>query len=156
MNAQEWFLLFALAGLILFVAEVFLPGGVAGVAAAVCLFAAAVAAFPAFGFKGGLVACMLVLGGAMAFFALWVRILPRTKMGGQIILSTAVPEETNPLQSLIGKTGTAETRLSPAGVARVEGQRLDVVSDGAFLESGTPVRVVRVRGNHITVSRVEA
>ena len=56
----------------------------------------------------------------------------------------------------IGKTGTAHTPLRPAGIAELDGVRLSVVSTGDFIESGAPVRVIRVEGKRIVVGRIES
>jgi len=57
---------------------------------------------------------------------------------------------------LQGKTGQAVTHLAPAGKARLDGQFLDVISDGRFIEKGTRVRVVEVAGNRILVTQDQA
>lgn len=64
--------------------------------------------------------------------------------------------ETNDLCYFIGKTGTAHTPLRPAGIAELDGVRLSVVSTGDFIESGAPVRVIRVEGKRIVVGRIES
>jgi len=43
--------------------------------------------------------------------------------------------------------------LRPAGIAEIEHQRLDAVSDGEFVDSGPPIVVTRVDGNRIVVRR---
>ena len=43
--------------------------------------------------------------------------------------------------------------LRPAGFALIDGERVDVVSDGEPIEAGTAVEVVRVDGNRIVVRR---
>ena len=60
--------------------------------------------------------------------------------------------ETNDLNYFIGKTGAAHTPLRPAGIADLDGVRLNVVTEGDYIERGTPVRVVRVTGNRIEVA----
>jgi membrane-bound serine protease (ClpP class) len=54
---------------------------------------------------------------------------------------------------LLGRSGTTLTPLRPAGIADVDGQRIDVVSDGEFIDSGVPITVSRVDGNRIVVRR---
>ena len=44
--------------------------------------------------------------------------------------------------------------LRPAGIAEIEGERVDVVSDGEFIEAGDSIAVVRVDGNRIVVRRL--
>ena len=57
--------------------------------------------------------------------------------------------------SLLGKSGVASTFLRPAGVALIDGQRADVLTQGEFIQEGTPVRVTRVEGSRIFVEPIE-
>jgi membrane-bound serine protease (ClpP class) len=41
--------------------------------------------------------------------------------------------------------------LRPAGVADIDGSRVDVVSDGEFIETGAAIEVTRVDGNRVVV-----
>ncbi len=50
-------------------------------------------------------------------------------------------------------TGHTLTTLRPAGAALMNGVRLDVVSDGDFIEANTPVRVCKITGNQVIVCR---
>jgi membrane-bound serine protease (ClpP class) len=43
--------------------------------------------------------------------------------------------------------------LRPAGIAQFDDARVDVVSDGGFIEAGTLIDVIRVDGNRIVVRR---
>ena len=155
MTPFEWFVLFTVSGLVLFVLEVFLPGWVAGTAAAVSLTAAAVTAFPAFGFKGGMLACIFLMAGALAFVAFWARLLPGTRVGKTIILSDK-PAQDPALAAyarLDGRLGKALTRLAPGGIVEIDGRRVDVVSEGVWIDAGEPVTVVRVAGRQVTVRK---
>ena len=53
----------------------------------------------------------------------------------------------------LGKCGTAASPLRPAGLAYIDGERVDVVSDGEFIDAGAPLEVIRVDGNRIVVRR---
>jgi membrane-bound serine protease (ClpP class) len=55
--------------------------------------------------------------------------------------------------ALLGHSGTALTVLRPAGTAKIEGRRVDVIAEGNFIEAGAPITVVRVEGNRVTVRR---
>jgi membrane-bound serine protease (ClpP class) len=50
-----------------------------------------------------------------------------------------------------GDRGVASTVLRPSGKATLGDFFVDVVSDGAFIEPGTPIEVIRVTGNRIVV-----
>jgi membrane-bound serine protease (ClpP class) len=54
---------------------------------------------------------------------------------------------------LPGRSGVALSPLRPAGIAEVDGVRVDVVSDGDFIDAGTPIEVTRVQGNRVIVQR---
>jgi membrane-bound serine protease (ClpP class) len=54
-------------------------------------------------------------------------------------------------RGLLGRSGTALSFLRPAGLAAFGDTRVDVLSEGDFVPSGTPVRVTRVEGSRIFV-----
>ncbi len=62
----------------------------------------------------------------------------------------ASPED---LKEFLGKEGRSLTRLRPSGIALIEGARLDVVTEGIFLDKDTPVKVVTIEGNRIVVEK---
>lgn len=64
-------------------------------------------------------------------------------------------KETNDLNYFIGKVGKAHTPLRPAGIAEFDGVRLSVISEGDFIERDVPVRVEKVSGNRIVVTRIK-
>ena len=47
---------------------------------------------------------------------------------------------------LLGKTGTAQTRLAPSGKAIIDHQLYNVITDGRMIDKGTEI-VVRNVGN---------
>ena len=63
--------------------------------------------------------------------------------------------ETNDLSYFIGRSGTTRSPLRPAGIADFDGVRLNVVSEGDFIEQGAHVRVDRVEGKRIVVSQLK-
>jgi len=54
----------------------------------------------------------------------------------------------------IGAQGVSATALRPSGKAVFGDQYLDVVSDGAYIDHGTPVEVIRVAGNRVIVRAI--
>jgi len=54
----------------------------------------------------------------------------------------------------VGDRGQTASPLRPAGRIRIRELYLDVVSDGTFVDSGTWVQVIDVRGNRIVVRQV--
>ena len=96
---------------------------------------------------------LVALGGALVL----LRFLPRLPGGRNLVLTTelsagtgfASPPATD--HAWLGKRGETATPLRPAGFAHIEGERVDVVSDGDFIAAGEPIEVVRVDGNRIVV-----
>ena len=56
---------------------------------------------------------------------------------------------------LAGAKGRVIAGLRPSGRAEIEGQAVDVVSQGAWIERGSLVRVVEVHGNRVVVEALE-
>ena len=52
---------------------------------------------------------------------------------------------------LLNGVGVALTHLRPSGTAKINGQRVDVVTETGFIERGTPVKVVAIEGVRIVV-----
>jgi membrane-bound serine protease (ClpP class) len=106
----------------------------------------------------GQVAASLLL--ALVASLVLLRFLPRLPFGRRLVLETelrghegfASAPETD--RAWLGKHGTAASTLRPAGIADIEGERVDVVSDGEFIDAGEPLTVVRVDGNRIVVRRL--
>ena len=88
-----------------------------------------------------------------------MRFLPSLPFGRRLILGSEVAAERGYAsppaadRQWLGRTGTALSPLRPSGVADLDGHRVDVVSDGAFIEAGAAVEVIRVEGNRVVVRR---
>jgi membrane-bound serine protease (ClpP class) len=97
---------------------------------------------------------------AIAASLVMLRFLPRLPFGRRLVLSTELEAREGfasaPEADLmwLGKCGTAASTLRPAGIATFEGERVDVVSDGEFIETGEPITVVKVDGNRIVVRQL--
>ena len=55
------------------------------------------------------------------------------------------------MQVLVGRTGVTTSVLRPAGIGDFDGVRLNVVTEGGFIEKGEPIEIVRVDGSKIVV-----
>ncbi|HUF81191.1 MAG TPA: NfeD family protein [Burkholderiales bacterium] len=159
-------LLLALAGVVLLIVELLvIPGfGVAGILGILALLAALVMSVTGSGATteffmlaaGRILAALLA-----ALFAsfLLLRFMPRTPFGRRLILDTGLGaghvSGSAPDSDLrwLGKRGRTTSPLRPAGIAEIEGERVDVVSEGDLIDSETPIEVIRVDGNRIVVRR---
>lgn len=53
----------------------------------------------------------------------------------------------------LGATATAECDLRPSGKAKWQDQLLDVITEGDYIEAGSPIEILRIEGNRIIVRR---
>ncbi len=60
----------------------------------------------------------------------------------------------DPKGSLVGLKGKAVTPLRPSGVAMIGDRRVDVITQGEFIDAGIEVKVLAVEGNKLIVSKV--
>lgn len=99
---------------------------------------------------------------ALIASVLLLRFVPRLPFGRQLILHTGLAADTGYASAperdrqWLGKRGTALSPLRPAGIATIDGERVDVVSQGEWIDAGTPIDVVNVDGNRIVVRRARA
>lgn len=153
----SWIIALFLGGMLLLLAELFLPGLVCGVLGTIMLVASmvlSVKTLPDYAVVIIVGESTLALG--LLLFGLWF--VPRfgarwgfahTKNMDPAAGYVNMPEH----PELVGQTGQAVTLLRPAGMADIGPERLDVVTEGEFIEPGTAVRVVAVEGNRIVVER---
>jgi len=149
----------ALVGLlgILFELHVFPGHGVAGTLGALALIAAV---FMAFGFAFIFVAVQavafaVVLTAIFLFFS--SRMVPESAFFRRIAFVGAQGPEyvaSSDFRALKGRSGVATSYLRPAGVASIDGRRVDVLTEGDFVPAGSPIRVNRVEGARIFVSPI--
>jgi membrane-bound serine protease (ClpP class) len=139
-------------GMLLLVAEVaIIPGfGMAGVSAALLILGGAGYAWHEFGPAWGM-GSLLISGAVAGGILLWV---PRTKAGRALVLKDTLGKPEENFEALVGVEGVAVTPLRPAGMAELAGRRVDVVTDGVFVEKGRAVRVVAVEGARVVVAQI--
>jgi len=138
-------------GTLLVLLETVLPGMIAGIVGFASLVAGVVVAYRNFGpVVGGRVLFGVVVG-LLAAGALWIRFFPNSRWGRMFVTRQAVGSLGVERPELVNQTGTTLTILRPSGTASINGQRVDVVSEGVHVECGTPVRVVAVEGLRVVV-----
>lgn len=142
-------------GMIALAVEAFvLPGfGVAGILGVLFIAGSMVMAMLGAAPSGGdIVTALGILGAALvisaAVFFAWLRHLPNSQRWGGLLLRGSVSRGEGYLSApardeLVGKQGVALTDLRPSGTAEVDGERIDVVTEGEFVKAGAPVTVVR-------------
>lgn len=96
------------------------------------------------------------LGGAVVAGALLARWLPQSSLFRRLELSAtldAARTSGDPAAGLLGRDGTAETVLRPAGKGRFDGQLVDVVTDGDFIVQGERIKIIAVEGSRVVVTK---
>jgi membrane-bound serine protease (ClpP class) len=154
-------------GLLLLAIELFvIPGfGITGVLGIVAILAGLVLSL----LGAGATAASVVSAAARVALSLLIavaasvallRVLPRLPVGRQLILDTGLTTLTGYASApasdrqWLGTRGTAASPLRPAGIAELAGTRVDVVSQGEWIDTGAPIEVIRVEGNRIVVRQV--
>lgn len=85
-------------------------------------------------------------------------LLHRKDIQASVPAAESIPNSAAPpapeLATLIGQEGQAITPLRPAGKAAFGDYRVDVVTEGKFVDSGATVKVLRLRGGIVVVEPV--
>lgn len=157
MSAMFWPFVFLVIGLVLLLLEVFIPsGGLIGVCSVISL---ALCLWYAFAYSVGLgLTFMLIDLVALPLtvslaFSLW----SRSPLGRKFFLKPPAPEEIevshtdHHLESLVGQLGRSLTPLRPCGHVEIDGRRVEALAEEGFLQAGTPIRVLRIKGGQIVV-----
>ncbi|MCC5801517.1 NfeD family protein [Rossellomorea vietnamensis] len=150
----ETILLFII-GIILIVAEFFLPGGIAGILGMGAILASIMLAGGDMVQMG--ISLLIALFIAVATVIIFVKVFgKKMKFFNKIILNDSTSTESGYVSNanrldLIGKIGVTKTPLRPSGTVIVEEERIDAVTEGGFIKAGEKVKIVKVEGSRIVV-----
>ncbi|MFH1038794.1 MAG: NfeD family protein [PVC group bacterium] len=170
----EEIILFAVGLSLLFIELFITPGfGLLGIAGILCLIVSFIAAMgkgPIFhtptilhpNYFPGLSQFGIALAGFLLISMLTYRIVfgPSSPLYGKFVLTAEERREEGfesaeaGLSRLIGSRGPALTTLRPAGKAKFEGESVNVVSRGEFIDRGDTVEVIEVDSNRVVVKKV--
>lgn len=134
------------------------PGhGAPGILGGVALLAAVLLAFglPFFFVAVESVSTAIIL--TVITFVLLLRVFPENQWVKRLALVAEQGAEyvaSRDFSEFRGAIGTAASFLRPAGIGAFEGKRVDVLTEGEFIQAGTPIRVTRVEGARIFVEPV--
>jgi membrane-bound serine protease (ClpP class) len=146
-------------GLGFIVAEILFPSfGVLAVLATASIVGSVAVAF-ILSTNTGMVFLVAVAVSVPATILAGFKLFPKTPMGKALINPGLSFDSQKSYDArdvvLVGKDGVAESMLRPAGVARLDGRRVDVVTRGEMIQAGERVRVLAVEGNRVVVARAE-
>lgn len=145
-----------IAGLILFIIEVFLiPGiSVAGIASACSLLYAIYYAFDSLGTQAGIITIGITIIGITGI-TIWFM---KGKTVDKLALKQTLDYKPNPLKGVdihVGDIGATITRLTLIGNAEINGHILEVQSADGFIDEKTPIKVCRITPNTIYVQSIQ-
>ena len=150
-----------LGGIVLLVLELLvIPGfGIAGVLGLAAILFAVIRIFPNDYQWVSVLGWTSIFGGLLTIALFWL--LPNSRFVKVFALSARLDNERGrdreqgrlvaSLDYLVGMHGVALTDLRPSGTAQLDGQRVDVVTEGDFISNGSALEVLRVEGVRVIV-----
>lgn len=169
--AESWEIVLFIVGVVLIIIEIFvIPGfgvaGISGISLVIFSLGAALIGnigleFPALSQIAGAVwtlSITLLIG--IGLIISLSRYLPENPYFNRLVLTTSTSNESGYISStpdttLVGKQAETLTPLRPSGTVIVDGKRINVVSDGSFIDRGESVTIVSSVGNRVVVSQAD-
>ncbi|GLC88568.1 NfeD family protein [Lysinibacillus piscis] len=153
---ETWILF--IVGLLLVLAELVVPGGIVGVIGGVfilmsLILAGANTTYMIIAIFIALVVAIIGMVILMKFFNKKLHVL------NKLVLMDATTTEEGYVSNinrteLLGKRGETLTPLRPAGTIVLENERIDVVSEGSYIDAGQQVEIIKVEGSRIVVRAI--
>ena len=151
-------LLIFIGGIALIGLEMFIPGGIVGTVGVVTLVDAIIYVNKSRYYIAFILVISLILAVILYYvnrnvFHKKLMFLDRLVLNDSISTKDGYVASESRLE-LLGQKLIAYTDLRPAGVAVLENEKLDVVTDGDFVEKGNKIEVIRVEGMRIVVKKI--
>ncbi|MCS1408597.1 MAG: hypothetical protein M2R45_01773 [Verrucomicrobia subdivision 3 bacterium] len=143
-----------IAGMLLLISEIFLPGMIAGFAGFICLTISVIMGFQELGPTGGGLLLMGVLIALVAGFVLWLQCFPKSSLAKPFVSEGKIGDIGAEQPELVGKEGVTFTPLRPSGTAIIDQRHVDVVTEGDLIDKEVRVKVVEVEGMRIVVRKI--
>ena len=151
-------LLIFIGGIALIGLEMFIPGGIVGTVGVITLVYAIIYVNKSTYY----IAFILVISLILAVILYYVNrnvFHKKLMFLDRLVLNDSISTEDGYVASesrleLLGQKLIAYTDLRPAGVAILDNEKLDVVTDGDFIEKGNKIEVIRVEGMRIVVKKI--
>jgi membrane-bound serine protease (ClpP class) len=157
--AEWWTAALFVFGIVMVVVEIVVPGfgvfgilGIIGIGAGLLFAARDLASFLII-FASGVVGSAVLLPVLFHIFKRMGLVRKVVLFGNMETAEGFTSHEQG--ESLVGKQGIAETDLRPAGYARINGARLEVVSNGAYIVKASSVKVVAHTPGRIVVDEIK-
>ena len=151
-------LLLFIGGLALIGLEMFVPGGIVGTVGIITVVYAIIYVNKSTYYIAFILVVSLIL--AVILYYVNRNVLHKKLIFlDRLVLNDSISTEDGYVASesrveLVGQILKAYTDLRPAGVAILDNEKLDVVTDGDFIEKGNDIEVIRVEGMRIVVKKI--
>lgn len=158
LTGYESIILFVL-GLGLIILEFFMAGGIAGSLGGIAIIASLFLASGNVVHMG--ISILIAIIASILAAIIMVKVLGRKmKFFKKMILTDSTSTESGYVSNktrvdLVGKVGRTITALRPAGTVELEDERIDVVSEGSFIEKGKHVKIIKAEGSKIVVRDIK-
>ncbi len=152
---METVIILLVVGGIFLLLETVLPGLIAGTVGFICLVAGVVISYRDLGMGAGNLVLLIVVISLITGTVMWLKYFPHSRVGKMFVSESAVGDLGTQHSELEQKEGRALTALRPAGTAIIDGKRIDVVSDGAYIDPETPIKVIAVEGSRVVVRALD-
>lgn len=161
---MDWYLTVALlligCGLVLMVAEFFLPTGGVLLVVGLSAWVIAVGLILLYGDTHEAIAAVLALcvGGPIAWslmFSAWKRLALKGVESETAAATALDTPELMALEQLKGRYGKALTPMRPSGSVEIDGRRVDALTEGMMVAAGATVKCVAVRAGRVIVRQAD-
>lgn len=148
-----------IVGAALIVTEIFVSGGIAGVFGSMAIIGSIILA----GGNPMYMAISVIIALAIASVGMVIIIKffgKKLHLLNKVVLMDATDTESGYVSNvnrveLIGRIGKTSTALRPSGAIELDGARIDVVSEGSYIDKGKSVIIVKVEGSRVVVRESE-
>ncbi|TFB24846.1 nodulation protein NfeD [Filobacillus milosensis] len=152
-------LILLIVGLICILLEIFVPSGILGIIGAGAILGALLVSGADMGHMAFSIGIALLVSIILAI-VLFKKLDFNRGILRHIVLSDSTKTDLGYVSNenrmdLIGRQGEALTFLRPSGTAVFDGERIDVVSEGSFIERHTKIEIVKVEGSRVVVREVQ-
>ncbi|OON97484.1 MAG: hypothetical protein ATN36_03405 [Epulopiscium sp. Nele67-Bin005] len=149
-------LIFLVLGFILIGVELTAPGlSLPGLGGIICLLISIFMIADNFT-EGIMITLSIIIALSVMFFVI-VKLLSKGILHNKLVLKQSIPQtnnEINELQIFLGQEGITATDLKPTGFATFGNTRIEVVSDGNYINEQVKVKCIAINGKTLTVSQI--
>lgn len=151
-------LILFIIGVVLLIVEIFVAGGIAGFIGLAAVIGSIIlaGANPLFMSLSVLTAIAIATIGAVIlikFFGKKLHLLNRFVLMDATDTESGYVSNVSRLE-LVGQEGLTLTVLRPSGTVELADERIDVVSEGGYIDQGKHVKIIKVEGSRIVVREI--